>query len=312
MTTLLYTHPSFLHHETGLGHPESAARLASVARALAKPEFAALDRRQAPKAALETVRLVHTEQHVKHVFDMIPKIGFGYLDADTILSPDSGEAALHAVGAACAAVDAVFAKEARNGFCALRPPGHHAEPDHGMGFCLFNNVAIAAEHARQRHGIKKVAIMDFDVHHGNGTQHAFEKNPEVLYSSTHQSPWYPGTGLASETGIGNIMNVPLSAGSGSWEFRTALTNRILPFIDRFAPELVLISAGFDAHEDDPLGSLELVEDDFAWVTAELMKLADKHAGGRVVSVLEGGYNLEALGNSVAAHVWALMGGRTHG
>jgi acetoin utilization deacetylase AcuC-like enzyme len=307
MTTLLYTHPSFLHHETGLGHPESAARLEAIARALDKPEFAALDRRQAPKAGLDTVRLIHTEKYVQRVFDLMPKDGFGYLDADTILSPDSGEAALHAVGAACAAVDAVFAKQARNGFCAVRPPGHHAEPGSGMGFCLFNNIAIAAAHARQRHGINKVAIMDFDVHHGNGTQHAFDKNPEVLYASTHQSPWYPGTGYASETGVGNIFNAPLSAGSGSKEFRAALSDRILPAIGRFAPELILISAGFDAHRSDPLGGLQWVEDDYAWATGELLRLADQHCGGRVVSLLEGGYNLEALASSAVAHVRALMG-----
>jgi len=306
MNTLLYTHPIFLHHETGLGHPESAARLESIAKALEKPEFAALDRRLAPKADLDTLRLIHSEKHVKRVFDRVPKIGFGYLDADTILSPESGDAALHAVGAACAAVDAVFAKEARNGFCALRPPGHHATPEQAMGFCLFNNIAIAAEHARKRHGIKKVAILDFDVHHGNGTQDAFAKNPEVLYASTHQAPWYPGTGTVQETGVGNIMNAPLKAGSGSQEFRAALTDRILPFIHKFAPELVLISAGFDAHRDDPLGELKLGEDDYAWATGELMKLADQHCAGRVVSLLEGGYHLDALGRSVAAHVRTLL------
>lgn len=306
MTTLLYTHPIFLEHETGLGHPESIKRLESIARALAAPEFAKLIRRDAPKGGLDQVRLVHTDQHIQRIQAALPKEGFGYVDADTVLSPESLDAALHAVGAACAAVDAVFAKEARNGFCAIRPPGHHAEPNEAMGFCLFNNAAIAAEHARKRHGIKKVAIVDFDVHHGNGTQAAFQKNPEVLYASTHQFPWYPGTGRASETGAGNVMNVPLKAGDGSREFRAALTDKILPFIDRFAPALVLISAGFDAHEDDPLGDLNLVEDDYAWVTTELMKLADKHAAGRVVSVLEGGYNLDALGRSVAAHVKALM------
>jgi acetoin utilization deacetylase AcuC-like enzyme len=308
MSTLLYTHSSFLEHETGLGHPESAARLDAIARALSGSAFAALDRKQAPKASLDSIRLIHSEQHIRRVFDAIPKIGFGYIDADTVVSPDSGEAALHAVGAACAAVDAVFAKQARNAFCAVRPPGHHAEPETPMGFCLFNNVAIAAAQARKHHGIRKAAIVDFDVHHGNGTQAAFAKNPDVLYASTHQSPWYPGTGYAGETGVGNIMNVPLKAGSGSMEFRAAMTDKILPFIDGFAPELILISAGFDAHRDDPLGDLKLVEDDYAWVTAELTNLAGKHAGGRVVSVLEGGYSLEALGKSVAAHVMALMQG----
>jgi acetoin utilization deacetylase AcuC-like enzyme len=308
MSTLYFTHPSFLEHETGLGHPESAERLKAIERALSQPEFAALVRRQAPRAGLDRVRLIHTEKHIERVFAAVPRIGFGYIDADTVVSPESGDAALHAVGAACAAVDALFAKEARNAFCAIRPPGHHAEPDAAMGFCLFNNVAIAAEHARKNHGIKKAAIVDFDVHHGNGTQAAFTKNPDVLYASTHQSPWYPGTGRASETGVGNLMNAPLSAGSGSREFRAAMTDKILPFIDKFAPELILISAGFDAHRDDPLADLNLVEDDYAWITAELTNLAGKHAGGRVVSVLEGGYNLAALGKSVAAHVRALMMG----
>jgi acetoin utilization deacetylase AcuC-like enzyme len=306
MSTSFFTHPSFLHHETGFGHPESAARLEAIARALSGPAFAALDRRQAPKAPLDSLRLIHSDKHIRYVFDAIPKIGFGYIDADTVVSPESGEAALHAVGAACAAVDAVFAKQARNAFCAIRPPGHHAEPERAMGFCLFNSVAIAAEHARKHHGIRKAAIVDFDVHHGNGTQAAFAKNPDVLYASTHQSPWYPGTGYAGETGAGNLMNVPLKAGSGSTEFRAAMTDKILPFIGRFAPELILISAGFDAHRDDPLGDLNLVEEDYAWITGELMKLAEKHAAGRVVSLLEGGYNLDALGKSVAAHVMALI------
>jgi acetoin utilization deacetylase AcuC-like enzyme len=309
MSTLYFTHPIFLDHETGLGHPESADRLRAIDRALAGPGFAALVRKPAPKADLDRVRLVHTDHLIQRVFAMIPREGFGYIDADTILSPESADAALHAVGAACAAVDAVFAKEACNAFCAIRPPGHHAEPDRAMGFCLFNNAAIAAQHARQRHGIKKAAILDFDVHHGNGTQAAFEKNPDVLYASTHQSPWYPGTGRATETGVGNILNVPLTAGSGSREFRAAMTDKILPSIDRFAPELVVISAGFDAHKDDPLGDLRFSEDDYAWATTELMKLADKHAAGRVVSVLEGGYDLAALGRSVAAHVAALMGAK---
>jgi acetoin utilization deacetylase AcuC-like enzyme len=307
MSTLLFTHPIFLDHETGLGHPESAERLKSIERALSAPEFAGLVRRQAPKADFDKVRLVHTDKLIERIQAALPKIGFGYIDADTVLSPESLDAALHAVGAACAAVDAVFAKEARNAFCAIRPPGHHAEPGTAMGFCLFNNAAIAAEHARKHFGLKKAAIVDFDVHHGNGTQHAFEKNPEVLYASTHQFPWYPGTGRASETGVGNVMNVPLSAGSGGKEFRAAMADKILPFVDKFAPELILVSAGFDAHRDDPLGDLNLVEEDYAWVTAELVKLADQHAGGRVVSVLEGGYNLAALGKSVAAHVRALMG-----
>jgi len=306
MTTLLYTHPIFLEHDTGLGHPESSQRLESIARALAAPEFAALVRKIAPRAEPERARLIHTERHVKHVFDAIPRQGFGYLDADTVVSPGTGEAALHAIGAVCAAVDAVFAKEANNAFCAIRPPGHHAERDDAMGFCLFNNVAIAAEHARRKHGIQRVAIVDFDVHHGNGTQHAFDKNEEVMYCSTHQYPWYPGTGRASETGVGNVVNIPLSAGSGSAEFRAAMSGRILPALDHFQPELLLISAGFDAHRDDPLGDLNFVEDDYAWATTQMMAIAAKYGQNRVVSMLEGGYDMDALGRSVAAHVRALM------
>jgi acetoin utilization deacetylase AcuC-like enzyme len=306
MTTLLYTHPSFLEHDTGLGHPESAKRLHAINRALSRPEFAALVKKEAPRASLEQLRLIHSQHHVDRVLKAIPKIGHGYLDADTVISPASGEAALHAVGAVCAAVDAVFAGEASSAFCAVRPPGHHAEPDAAMGFCLFNNIAIAAEHARKHLGIRRVAIVDFDVHHGNGTQAAFSKQPDVLYASTHQSPWYPGTGMASETGVGNIFNAPLPSGSGSAEFRAAMTGKILPAVDVFKPELILVSAGFDAHRDDPLAALNLVEEDYAWITNELLQLADRHARGRLVSALEGGYNLEALAASVAAHVRELM------
>ncbi|MGX2040336.1 histone deacetylase family protein [Methylocaldum sp. MU1018] len=306
MTSIYFSHRSFLEHDTGLGHPESAERLRAIERALGRANFDGLDRRQAPRGTREQIRLIHTDRHIDYVLGAVPRQGFAYLDADTVVSPGSGEAALHAVGAACAAVDAVFAKEAANAFCAVRPPGHHAEPGAAMGFCLFNNVAIAAEYARERHGIKRVAIVDLDVHHGNGTQRVFETNREVLYASTHQFPWYPGTGSSEETGVGNVINAPLPAGSGSKAFRSALTERILPAVGRFSPELLLISAGFDAHRDDPLAGLNLVEDDYAWATSELAALAKKHAEGRLVSVLEGGYNLEALGTSVAAHVRALM------
>jgi acetoin utilization deacetylase AcuC-like enzyme len=307
MTTIYFSHRSFLEHDTGLGHPENAERLRSIERALAAAEFEGLDRRDAPRGTREQIRLIHGERYIDYVLGAVPRQGFSYLDGDTVISPRSGEAALHAVGAACAAVDAVFAQASTNAFCAVRPPGHHAEPDEAMGFCLFNNVAIAAEYARKHHGIERVAIVDFDVHHGNGTQKAFQANKEVLYASTHQSPWYPGTGRSEETGVGNIINVPLAAGSGSKEFRSALAEKILPALNRFSPELLLVSAGFDGHRDDPLASLNLVEDDYAWVTSELAVIAEKHARGRLVSVLEGGYNLEALGKSVAAHVCVLMG-----
>ena len=306
MTTLLYTHPSFLQHDTGLGHPESAERLRAIDKALSLPEFAGLVRREAPRGSIEQIRLIHTQGHIDRVLKAVPRIGHAYLDADTVISPDSGGAALHAAGAACAAVDAVFAGDAGNAFCAVRPPGHHAEPDAAMGFCLFNNVAIAAEHARSWHGGKRVAIVDFDVHHGNGTKAAFMREPEVLYASTHQYTWYPGTGAASETGVGNIFNAPLPAGSGSDEFRAAMTGKLIPAVDAFKPALILISAGFDAHRDDPLAALNLVEEDYAWVTRELLELAARHAGGRLVSVLEGGYDLRALAASVSAHIRELM------
>jgi len=306
MTTLYYTHPSFLSHDTGLGHPESALRLRAVEAVLRRPEFAGLIRKEAPPADIAQILRIHTQAHVDKLLAAIPRQGVVHLDPDTPVSPGSGDAALRAAGAVCAAVDAVFVGEGKNAFCGVRPPGHHAESAHAMGFCLFNNIAVAAEHARHAHRIKRVAIVDFDVHHGNGTQHAFDKNPDVLYASTHQHPWYPGTGLASETGVGNIFNAPLAAGSGSAEFRAAMEGKILPAVDRFKPELILVSAGFDAHKDDPLASLNLLEDDFAWITRELLKLAGRHCGGKLVSTLEGGYNLEALGESAGAHVWELL------
>jgi acetoin utilization deacetylase AcuC-like enzyme len=306
MTSHFFSHPTCLQHLTGAGHPESPARLEAIDAALKKSEFAPLIRKEAPRATPEQLRLVHPRAHIDRIAHAIPKEGIAYLDPDTVVSPLSMEAALHAVGAACAAVDAVFARQTDNAFCAVRPPGHHALPDASMGFCLFNNIAIAAEHARRQHGIRKVAIVDFDVHHGNGTQAIFEKNKDVLYASTHQFPWYPGTGAATETGVGNLFNVPLKAGSGSEEFRAAMLGKILPAVDVFKPELILVSAGFDAHRDDPLASLNLVEDDFAWITRELLSLARRHAQGRLASVLEGGYELNALGNSVAAHVRELL------
>jgi acetoin utilization deacetylase AcuC-like enzyme len=236
----------------------------------------------------------------------VPAAGHAAIDADTIVSPGSGEAALRAAGAVIAAVDAVMTGEALNAFCAVRPPGHHAERDRAMGFCLFNNVAVGAYHARAAHGIDRVAAIDFDVHHGNGTQDIFWSDPNLLYASTHQSPLYPGTGARGERGVGNIFNVPLRAGSGTQEFRAAVEAVILPALESFAPDLVLISAGFDAHSDDPLAGLEFVAADYAWVTRQLVDLARRHCNGRIVSSLEGGYDLKALGESAAAHVGALM------
>ncbi len=307
MTTLLYSHPACLEHDTGAGHPERADRLRAIEGALGGADFAALDRREAPRATDAQLQLVHPQSYVERIFAAIPAEGHAMLDMDTIVSPGSGEAARRAAGAVCAAVDAVMAGEAGNGFCAVRPPGHHAEPERAMGFCLFNNIAIGALHAREAHGLRRVAVVDFDVHHGNGTQAVFAGDADLFYASTHQWPHYPGSGAKGERGVGNIFNEPLPSGSGSGEFRAAYRERILPALDDFAAEFILVSAGFDAHADDPLASLNLEEDDYAWVTLEIMKVAAKRCAGRVVSALEGGYNLDALGASAAAHVGALMG-----
>ena len=307
MATLLYTHPACLKHDTGPHHPERPERLRAILAALQGETFAALERREAPRAEKAQLTRVHPEGYVNWVLGQIPKEGWAGLDADTIVSSDSGEAALRAAGAVCAAVDAVLAGEARNAFCAVRPPGHHAEPEQAMGFCLFNNVAVAAQQARTAHGLKRVAVVDFDVHHGNGTQAVFERDADLFYASTHQSPLYPGTGQAHERGTaGNVVNAPLPPFAGSAEFRAAMEGVVLPALDAFRPELVLISAGFDAHTRDPLASLNLVEDDYGWVTRQLCAVAARHAQGRVVSALEGGYDLKALAASVSAHVDALL------
>lgn len=308
MTTLLYTHPACFDHDTGRQHPERPARLKAVLAALDGEAFRDLERREAPRATVEQVCRVHPHAYVERILSSVPHSGLAALDADTTLSSGSGEAALRAAGAVCAAVDAVVAGEATNAFCAVRPPGHHAEPAQAMGFCLFNNVAIGAEQAREVHGLKRIAVVDFDVHHGNGTQAMFEADPDLFYASTHQSPLYPGTGAASERGVGNIVNAPLPAMAGSAEFRAAMSNTVLPALEDFTPDFLLISAGFDAHRDDPLASLRLVEDDFAWATAELMRIAEESCEGHVVSALEGGYDLHALAASAAAHVTVLMRG----
>jgi acetoin utilization deacetylase AcuC-like enzyme len=306
MTTQLYTHSACLEHDPGEFHPESPARLRAVLDALAAPEFAPLQRRDAPEAALDDLLRVHSRTHVERLLAAVPKGGHIAIDADTVISPRSGEAALRAAGAVVAAVDAVVAEEADNAFCAVRPPGHHAEPRRSMGFCLFNNVAIGALRAREVHGLERVAVIDFDVHHGNGTQAAFADDDHLFYASTHQSPLYPGTGGAEETGVGNIVNVPLRPMSGSSQFRLGMTRHVLPALDAFAPEMILISAGFDAHRADPLAQMLLEEADYTWATEQLLACAYRHAGGRVVSTLEGGYDLAALAASAAAHVRVLM------
>jgi acetoin utilization deacetylase AcuC-like enzyme len=306
MTTLLYTHSACLEHDPGRHHPESPARLRAVLQALEGADFARLDRREAPEAELDDIARVHPRRFVEALLGAVPAQGHVGIDADTVMSPASGRAALRAAGAVVAAVDAVVAGEADNAFCAVRPPGHHAEPGRAMGFCLFNNAAIGALRAREAHGLERVAVVDFDVHHGNGTQAAFYDNPSLFYASTHQYPLYPGTGAKGETGVGNIVNVPLRPMAGSVEFRYAVAASILPALDDFRPELIIVSAGFDAHRRDPLAQLDLTEEDYGWVTEELLKVAARHAGGRLVSALEGGYDLAALRASAASHVRALL------
>lgn len=306
MTTLLYTHPVFLEHDTGYGHPECAARLTAILNALKTAPFADLEWRDAPAAAIEQLTRIHPLKYVERVLARIPKQGYYAIDGDTIVSAQSGEAALRAAGAVCAAVDAVLAGEANNAFCAIRPPGHHAEPNQAMGFCLFGNVAIGAAHARAVHGLERVAAIDFDVHHGNGTQVVFERDPGYFYISTHQSPLYPGTGRRNERGVGNIVNIPLPAGSGSDELRRAWRQEIEPALRVFQPQLILISAGFDAHHLDPLAELNFSEDDYEWLTRQILAVAADCCPGRVVSALEGGYNLVALAASAAVHVKVLM------
>jgi acetoin utilization deacetylase AcuC-like enzyme len=302
MVTALISHDDCLDHVTPPGHPEQVARLDAVLGALQDMD---LRRVSAPMAADDDILRAHPQAHVENIKASAPSEGWRSLDADTHMSVGTLAAAYRAAGGIVRAVDMVLAGEVGNAFAAVRPPGHHAERETAMGFCFFGSVAIAAKHALDHHGLKRVAIVDFDVHHGNGTQDLVEEDARILFCSTHQSPLYPGTGAAHETGVGNVLNVPLPDGTGSKAFRDVMERVVLPRVDGFAPDLILISAGFDAHKDDPLAGMMLETDDFAWVTRQICDLADLHCKGRVVSALEGGYDLAALGASAAAHVGVL-------
>jgi len=306
MTTLLVSHAACLNHLVPDGHPERPDRLRAVLKALSGDGFADLVREEAPRAASAQLSLVHPVAHIDAILTSVPETGLHRLDPDTCLSPGSGVAALRAAGAVVHAVDRVMTGKADNAFCAVRPPGHHAEPERAMGFCLFNNVAIGARHGRAAHGATRVAIVDFDVHHGNGTAALTLDDPDLFYGSTHQAPFYPGTGAPDETGIGNMVNIPLPQGAASELFRAAMDDQLLPALEQFAPDLIMISAGFDAHHADPLGGLNLQDEDFTWITERLCTLAARLCNGRIVSSLEGGYDLDALGSAARAHVGALM------
>ncbi|MCA1866859.1 histone deacetylase family protein [Agrobacterium genomosp. 3] len=311
MATRLYEHPIFLEHITPPGHPERPDRLRSLNIALEHPNFERLERKEAPQANEDAVLLAHPEEHLLAVMRQIPQEDgeINRIEADTYASPKSLQAALTGIGAAMAAVDDVFTGAADNVFVAARPPGHHAETAKAMGFCLFNNVAIAARHAQKKHGAERIAIIDWDVHHGNGTQDIFWNDTSVLFCSTHQMPLYPWSGDKNETGVkNNIVNAPLSPNTGSEYFREAFKSRVLPAIADFSPDLILISAGFDAHHRDPLAQINLVGEDFDWATGRLLEMADKYASNRVVSLLEGGYDLEGLAESAAMHILRMMKG----
>jgi len=307
--TLFITHSACLEHLTPPGHPERPERLRAIEQVLEAEAFQDLAREQAPLGTKEQIALCHPTDYVDEIESASPDYGLVRLDADTTMSPGSYEAALRGVGGGILAADEVIAGKVRNAFVAVRPPGHHAETARPMGFCLFNSAAIVARHAQKRYGVEHAAIVDFDVHHGNGSQDIFWSEKTVMYCSTHEMPLYPGTGSVGERGVhNNIVNAPLRAGDSGDQFREAFETAILPRLRDFKPDFLVISAGFDAHTRDPLANLNLIEADYAWVTKKLMEIADERAGGRIVSMLEGGYDLQGLSRSVAAHVTALMRG----
>jgi len=312
MTTLLLTHPSFVEHDTGPGHPERPDRMRAIDKVLSHALFTELKREEAPLRddVEDAIALAHPRAYFEWIKRERPAEGAPpiHLDPDTLLSDKSWEPALRAVGAGLTAVDRVMDKASgiANAFCQVRPCGHHAERERAMGFCIFSNVAIAGLYARRKHGAERIAVVDFDVHHGNGTQDIFWHDKNLYFGSTHQMPLYPGTGALSETGVGNVWNAPLRPGDAGDRFKEAFQSRILPALRNFSPDMVLISAGFDAHADDPLANLRLLEADFAWATNKIAEVAARYAQGRLVSMLEGGYNLAALAKSVGVHVRALM------
>ena len=308
MATRLYTHELSVEHITPPGHPERPDRIRALDEVFADPKFDVLERIEAPEGDPAWFEVAHPKTHLKTVKDNIPETGLAIVDADTSASPRSWEVVLHVCGAAMDAVDSVFEKTCDNAFVSMRPPGHHAEKTTAMGFCLVNNIAIAARYAQQKHGAERIAIVDFDVHHGNGTQDIFYDDPSVLFASTHQMPLYPGSGELSETGVGNIFNAPLSDGDDGAKFKEAFRERVLPAVENFRPDLLMISAGFDAHYRDPLAGLNLIDDDFDWATGKLMEIAETSCDSRVVSLLEGGYDLQGLAESASAHVNRMMTG----
>ncbi len=307
MTTLLLSHPACLEHATPPGHPERPDRMRAVEAALSADRFNSLQRDLAPEGTLDAVALCHNEHYIEELRHVAPTSGLIYLDGDTSMSPGTWEAVMRAVGGAVAATDAVMTGGVDNAFVATRPPGHHAEIGKPMGFCFFDHAAIAARHAQRKYGVARVAVVDFDVHHGNGTQDILGSDPDMLYVSSHQWPCYPGTGASEERGVAdNVLNLPLPPGATGPDFRRAWERNGLPAVDVWAPELLIVSAGFDAHRSDPLAELRLDTEDFGWMTDQLLTLADTHCGGRLVSVLEGGYDLNALAASAALHVRRLM------